>query len=83
MAAIMLNKRFNRHRTGALAVFVMYASLAVLYILVGAAVLVFQQYWIEVPTHFKITFGVMCLGYGLFRLYRAWTAYREDTVESE
>ncbi len=75
------NSRFNRHQSGAFAVFLMYAGLAALYILIGAAVLIFQQYWRDFQIELKIAFGVLCLVYGCFRLYRAYRNYREKLDE--
>ncbi|MFN7115871.1 MAG: hypothetical protein ACK4TA_03680 [Saprospiraceae bacterium] len=83
MATTMQETRFNRHRTGALAIFLMYASLAGLYIAVGAAVLIFQKYWRDFPVGMKIAFGVLCLLYGLFRLYRAYSNYQDKQADLE
>lgn len=74
--------RFNRHRTGALATFLMYASLGVLYIFIGAAILLFQQYWRDFPFSVKLAFSILCILYGLFRLYRAYEIYREKIEEA-
>lgn len=79
---ILPETRFNRHRTGAIATFFMYAALATLYIVIGGAVLLFQKYWRDFPTGMKIAFGVLCMVYGLFRLYRAFEIYREKMEET-
>ena len=78
----MPENRFNRHRAGAYAAFLMYASLAVLYLIIGGAVLGFQKYWLNFPTGVKIAFGVLCILYGLFRLYRAYEIYKEKIGEA-
>lgn len=73
----------KRARTRAFAIFLIYASLAFLYISIGGSVLIFQNYWSDFSMEIKIAFGILCIAYGLFRLYRAYDTYQQKIAESE
>ncbi len=75
--------RINRYRARALAIFLLYAGLALLYISIGGAVLIFNSYWSDFSIGPKIAFGILCIAYGLFRLYRANVSYQQKLEELE
>ncbi|MFM9948443.1 MAG: hypothetical protein ACKV1O_10935 [Saprospiraceae bacterium] len=75
--------RVNRYRTRAMAIFLLYAGLAFLYISIGGAVLIFNSYWSDFSIGTKIAFGILCIAYGLFRMYRAYVSYQQKLEELE
>jgi len=75
--------RVSRYRTRAMAIFLLYSGLAFLYISIGGAVLIFHSYWSDFSLGAKIAFGILCIAYGLFRLYRAYVSYQQKLEELE
>ncbi len=57
---------------------IFYAAIAMLYVVLGSAVLFVRGYLGNIPPYAKIIFGVACTAYGVFRLYRAYNYYREN-----
>ncbi len=75
--------QLTRHRARVLAILLLYAGLAFLYISIGGAVLIFHSYWSDFSIGMKIAFGILCIAYGLFRLYRAYDTYQQKLEELE
>ncbi|NUN99145.1 MAG: hypothetical protein HUU01_00880 [Saprospiraceae bacterium] len=73
----------NRHQEKAFALFLLYAGLALLYISIGGAVLIFHRYWSDFSIGMKIAFGLLCIVYGSFRLYRAYDTYQHKIEAAE
>ena len=48
----------------------------VLYLVSGILLILKNLVWQEVPDTGMTVFGVVVIGYGLFRGYRAWQAYQ-------
>ena len=55
-----------------------YFALASLYVVLGAAVLFVPGYLGSLPMFVKSIFGVACVAYGLFRIYRAYHYFKEN-----
>lgn len=55
----------------------MLATLAVLYIVMGGVILSARNFW-DLPFAIQLAFGVLCIVYGCYRLYRAYVRYKEQ-----
>jgi uncharacterized membrane protein len=57
------------------------AFMAIVYLLLGAVILIYSSSLLPVNNTFRIVFGILLIIYGIIRIYSSYTAY--TTIKNE